>query len=737
MSKKALVGVAAVVVVAAAVLFVASRPSEEPLPQPTPGKVPQLPPAAEDTGTAADLVPADCAYFATLLRGGEVYDLVAESNAVKAVLALPLVEGQLAQLQASPQYQQLMATLDTDPLAQAGLAVAKEAFRQEVFMYGGRDCIAVLANLGELNRLGQVVQFRMGVLSGMDPTAPGANPVPAILAEVLARAEQLYVPPLVMGFRISESREQVVELLEALREMVNARPEVPVEVEKVTVGEGEYYTLQLSAQDLIPPELLGEMRQGLLQAGASGPQVDALVEWLTGQTAAVSVGFFRSYVIVSVGRDNEHLKRLGAGPSVGTCEALTPARRFVQERLVSLGYVSEELAAGLVFKPESLPDLVEGILDGLPAELLPEGLAQRLRADVKELASDVSQALPPPAEQVSVSFLNRGLESYTFTRSDPGTLDCSRPLSILKHAGGDPVLVWGGRAPSSVQAYETLRAWAQRAYGYVEDFLVPTLDPSERQEFDKVETVFLPLVKSLDQTTRETLLPSIDAGQSLLLLDADMRLEQLLLEKPFPRVMPMIEPAFVMELKDSEGLVRAMGEYLQAVDETVMRFREVEGPGAPVEPFRVPRPTSLPFGEGRMYFYQLPMPLDPSIMLHAVVTEDLLILSASPAQSERIVAGDSELSDPVVDIQGLAGAVGRLRTEEFFSAAEDWVDLLLTSEMSPVAMDPESAEFILSQLETAWDFVGTFRGITSRTYQDGPYLISHSWVEFEDVAGEE
>lgn len=737
MNRKVLVAVVVGVAVLLAVgVVLVLRPAQQP-PQapPAPARIPQTPPVAEKTGTAADLVPADCAFFATMLRGGEVYDLVAGSNAVGALLDMPLVQQQLARVKESPPYQQMMTILEEKPLAQAGLAAAKDAFRQEVFVYGGREWVPVLANLLELNRLAQVSQFRAGLLSGMGLVPPEQpNPVAAILPEVLAHADQLFVPPIVIGFRITASREQVTQLLQALVEWVNAQPDFPGEVEKVTIGEGDYYTLKLTAGELIPVDALGQMRLALEQAGVSQPQTESFLRWLTAQTASVTMGFFRSYAIVSIGRDNSHLEELGAANPLGTAEVLTPARKFVGERLVSLDYVSKELAAACGFQVDALKKMAEGVLEALPAEKMPEGLVQRLRADIGELAADIGGSLPEPGERISVAFLNRGIESYVFSRQGATALDYSRPLSILARAGGEPILLWAVRSPSSIPAYEAVRTWAQRAYGYVDDFVVPTLHDSDLKEFEEVRAVFIPFIEAVDKTTREKLLPSIDAGESLLLLDAGLRLKQLFLEKPFPRVMPMLEPALVIELKDSQAFVEAVGEYLKAVDEMVMRFRQAQSPDGRAEPFRVPRPSSLPFAGGRMYFYQLPMPLDPAIMLHAAVTDDLLILSASPAQSERIVAAGGRLSDPVVDLTGAAGSVARLRTDELFSAARQWAELLLSDEMGLVAMEPEQRQFLLSQLETAWKVVGTFKGMTSRTYRDGPYVVGHSWIEFVDVA---
>ncbi len=736
--KKTMLVLALAVVVVAVVMVVLSRRAEEPQPRGmAPSGLATLPPPAEQTGTSADFVPADCAFFSTSLRLGEQWDLIAQSNAVKALLALPLVQAQLAQLEASPQYQQFMSFLNTDPRGQAGLAVAKDAFSQEVFVFGGKEFVSVISNASGLYNAVYMNSLGAGLLSGMAPGGPEPDPMTFLLPEVLARTDELHVPPLVLGFKIDESKEQLVGLLEQLQQWVNAQPQAPAQIEKVAIGEGEYYTMQVTAGQLIPPPVLRDLAQGLQRSGASDQDARRFLQWLTGQPAALSVGFFRSYAIVSIGRDNQHLERLGTAPAIGTSDELALARRFLEKRLLSIGYTSKEMMALGGLKPENLKGLLETVLAEVPAEALPEGMAERLRGDVDELCADLAAAMPAPSERVSVSFLNRGVESYAFVRGTPFGMDCSEPLSIMEHAGGTPILVLASRSVSSRPAYEAATGWLKRAYAYVGDYLVPTLDPSDRQDFDRFELVVMPFLKSVDTTTRESLLPSMDAGQSLLVLDGDMRLEQFFLGRPFPRVMPMVEPAVVLELKDSEAFVRAMGEYVMAVDEMASGLQEIKDLGLPPGPFRVPRPTSTPFTDGRMYFYQLPQPLDESIMLHAVVTDGLLVLSASPAQTERVVAGGSEVRDPVVDIHGPSGMVFRLRTEELLACARAWVDLALGSGQGPLAqMDPASREAIGEQVAVFWKVLGAFRGVTSRVYTDGPYVVTHTWFEFEDTTEE-
>jgi len=693
-------------------------------------------PVASDTGTAADMVPEDCTFFAAMLRLGELYDLVARSNAAGKLFALPLVQGQLAQLKASPGYRQLTAYLETDPTGRSAMVLAKDTLSNEVFIYGGRDWVPVLQALAGVLGQANTLSFRQNLRQAVNPQAPPLNPLDVLLPEFLAHSEQMYVPPLIVGFKIGESKEQLAELLEKLAAWVDEQPNVAAQPEKVTIGEGEYYTLRLSGAQEIPPEALQNIRQALLQGGTAPEQTERLIAWLTGQTVAVTVGAFRSYAILSIGRDNEHLKRLGSEPSLGTGKELAPVRSFRDRKLVSISYAAREAMAPATYGG-GLPELVEALLQEMPPDKLPEGLAQQLRSDVRELDAEFSARVAEPAALVAVSFLNQGVESYVYGQAPLVGIDYSKPLSILDAAGGTPAFLLASQGAGSVEPYETVVKWVGRAYSYVGDFLVPTLSSSDRAEFEQLQAAVVPFARSLDTTTRESLLPAIDATQSLLLLDEKMRLRQLFLEQPFPKAMPMIEPAFVTELKDSKAFLRAMGEYVTALDELVTKLRAMEQTGMAGEPFRLPRPTSTAFLEGRMYFYQLPMPLDQAILPHAIVTEDLLVLSLSPAQSERIVTGGAEVTDPVLNLEQSAGVIARLRTAELLAAAGAWLEFALVQPTGPLAgAPPEASQAVIEQVRTLLQVLGTLKGVTTRSYLDGSNVVTHSWVEFRDLAEE-
>ena len=136
--------------------------------------------------------------------------------------------------------------------------------------------------------------------------------------------------------------------------------------------------------------------------------------------------------------------------------------------------------------PEDLKTTSESVLAAIPDKESTAELKKRLQKDLPRLVEDVARELPQTGGIVAFSFENEGIESYTFTETSRTLLDCSKPLTILSHRGKRAMLYSAGRAATNPDVYATATKWLKIAFGYVEDFAIPTLEPKEQQEFEKV-----------------------------------------------------------------------------------------------------------------------------------------------------------------------------------------------------------------------------------------------------------
>src|SRR5690606_27563431 len=102
------------------------------------------------------------------------------------------------------------------------------------------------------------------------------------------------------------------------------------------------------------------------------------------------------------------------------------------------------------------------------------------------------------------SFLtDRGVEGYTHDWTENKYYDGSRPLSLLDHVGGNPLLAYVARGKYSPEQYELVRKWAKKSFGYFEEFAVPQMDAEGQETFKKMKEIGMPLVARVDKATSE------------------------------------------------------------------------------------------------------------------------------------------------------------------------------------------------------------------------------------------
>ena len=72
-------------------------------------------------------------------------------------------------------------------------------------------------------------------------------------------------------------------------------------------------------------------------------------------------------------------------------------------------------------------------------------------------------------------------------------MDGSKPLGLLKHVGGNPILGIVGRRKVSLEHYDTMEKWAKVGWKYMEELALPRVPEEEREKV----TAFLNDLKPL------------------------------------------------------------------------------------------------------------------------------------------------------------------------------------------------------------------------------------------------
>ena len=119
------------------------------------------------------------------------------------------------------------------------------------------------------------------------------------------------------------------------------------------------------------------------------------------------------------------------------------------------------------------------------AKLNPEQ-RKRIDKDLDALASDLKSLITEPGPSMSFCFLTgQGYESYGYDWGEHKDVDGSKPLTLLNHVGGDPILAVVGRGKHSPEQYQMMVKWLKVIAGYVDELVIPQLEEPEREKYAK------------------------------------------------------------------------------------------------------------------------------------------------------------------------------------------------------------------------------------------------------------
>src|SRR5262249_24443321 len=155
---------------------------------------------------------------------------------------------------------------------------------------------------------------------------------------------------------------------------------------------------------------------------------------------------------------------------------MQPLARFAGERLAALGYASQPLMAKLESNQADVDRLVKLAKDLLgQVEKTPAQRAKNEK-ELADMAKDVKAAVPKAGALMGFSFLTkRGVESYSYDWGEQLYTDASKPLTILNHVGGSPLLAVAGRTKVNGDGYQKLAKWVKVAHQHFEQIVVPMM----------------------------------------------------------------------------------------------------------------------------------------------------------------------------------------------------------------------------------------------------------------------
>ena len=259
------------------------------------------------------------------------------------------------------------------------------------------------------------------------------------------------------------------------------------------------------------------------------------------------------------------------------------------------------------------------------------------------LAKDLKALMPEVGAMMGFRFLSdRGVEHYRYAWGDHGRLDGSKPLGLLQHVGGNPILGLVAREKVNVEDYDRMVKWVKTAYGYFDELgaAAACRKPTARR-FRTFLKAALPLVERMDKANREMLLPAMADGQSALVIDGKLTSKHFIESLPATeKPMPMAEPAIVMGVSDAKLLKQGLGEYREVINGLIDAVRQVEGSNVP-ENVQIPEPQTTEGPLGTIYSFpcRKEWGVDEKIVPNLGVSDEVLVFSASRDHTERLSEG--------------------------------------------------------------------------------------------------
>jgi hypothetical protein len=710
------------------------------------------------------MVPDNVAFFSDSLRNREQIETIAHSRAWAKLTNMPVVQMGLAmyQMQASNPDSPAgkIAAVLKDAETQKTLSVVGDMFSQEAFCYGEQ-------NVGDFMDLAQriVGAMRYGPailqLSGKAHDIPPENLQATVLLAAFAQNTKLMkVPDVVFGFKVSDvkaAQAQLDRLEKAAGEALVQVPQLNGRLKKTTIDGHQYLTLSLDGA-MLPWDQANMEELKALEAQPG--DVDKVVAQVKKMTLVVAMGMRDGYLLVSIGSSSDALARLGRGAHLADRPEMAPLAKFADKRLTAVGYVSKEMCQRLLSNKKDIDDLLKAGGEMLSLVDLPKQDRDDIRKDAAALAADLKSLSPDIGPMMGLSFLtDSGIENYQYSWGTHGGLDGSKPLSLLQHVGGSPMIAVVNRAKVSVQDYNLLVKWLGVGYRYFDKYGKPRIPEKERAKVQQFMASAMPLLVRLDQTTRDMLLPALADGQIGFILDAKLKSKQFIESLPATeKAMPMFEPALVLGVSDSKLLLKACAEYKAIANEFIDVVRKIEGSNVP-DDFRIPDAKVYERKAGTLYEYPLPKQwgVDKKIGPNAGLSSSVAVLSINAKHTLRLLtATPLTLQGRTIDIGQPQAGSGVVDFAGLIDTVTPWVDWSIDlcrvwpaedqsnqgneGKAATVDTDPKAATVyavpksaFVSHVHTVLDVLKTLRTITVETRIDGKAMVQHTVVEFRDI----
>ncbi len=694
--------------------------------------------------TSLKLIPADAAFYSTMLRNREQVEAFLHSNTWEKIKSMPSVQMGLAMYNAQAQQQGSPVWQFQDkiqnPEAKKLINLAADMGSNEIFCYGGKNCnqfVELLQYVFSSMRYGPAILQATGKAQGLSQEKLNAK---VILNALITHQDLVEFPNVLIGFRLkkpSAANEALIKMEMFLNVAMEAVPKLKGHLNRETIGDDEFLVLRVDGK-MIPWEKF--YRDQFKQLVDNEADLDKLIEHVKKMEFVFAMGVRDKDLLISLGSSLDCIKNLGSKERLIDLPEFKPLEKYADKRLTSIGYVSKDFLEQVNNNAKTIDDLRDFLDQMIPLAHFSEGQNSQLTKDVESLAVDIKNALPKLGSIMSFSFLvDNGYEGYQYNWGSNPHLDGSKPLGLLSHMDGNPILGVVCRRKVSIEHYDNLVKWWKIGWNYMEELALPRLPEEKRAKAQAFLTDLKPLLARLNTATRDMWVPALADGQIGLVVDAKLKSKQIQRSLPMMQdEMPIIEPALVVGVSNADLLKKAIGEFRGVYNDLIdLIGKQNDVPQhvkAKIGMFKWPEAKVDQIAGGSLYLYPLPEQwgMDKNIVLNAGLSNNVAVISLSTAQTDRL------LKETPLKVGGVLASTDRplaiagwFDCNELISAATPWINYVL--EQIPERQMAGQKEMVVSQMHTVLEVLSTIKSITSETYIEDNIIVSHSLVEIRDI----
>ena len=697
-------------------------------------------------------IPDTASFYVSAQRLVAQWNRIAASRAYQRILEMPLVQMGIGQLRAQwnaesddefGQFKSFLKAPENKPL----IDLACDAVSHEVFLYADEGFEQVMGMLVRFSEESNRIQFEVIAAGGeIDEEELGQRMFDVMLKDL----GELQVPPLIIGFRVSDTENAKIQLArvgECIEKAATEIPELAKAYKKQTISGSDFITLT-GDSSMIPWDKI--------DAGADEPErIEQVAQALEGKQAIAALGLHEEFLILHVGATLDALKTLGKGPLLLNKKELSLVREVDDKPVTSVSYVSGEFLQAISRPKQQIDTYAELAKAVLPKAELDKELETAALSDLQDLAEDIKRWIPEQGTAVGVQFMtDDGYEGYTQSWAENLLLDGSQPLDVISHAGGSPLVMIAARSRlKGGEGYAFLTKWLRRLDHYGQTVAEKNLAGEQKENFESVRAEIVPLMERFDKITNEDLIPAMQDGQAAWVLDAKMESRQWhVMMPPASEPLPMFELAEVYGISDADRLKSAFKKYGEVADDLLKYLKTMaeehqdelnellDGPAqmlpALLMSMEIPRPKTRETADGELYeFNNLSrFGLDERLAPCVGISADTLVMSLSPQTTERLLANtplnaigpladyaDRNLAVAVhVDMAGLIGVIRAWTNYGLATAAE--------------LQDNEQIAAVAPMVDTVMEILQCFRTYESATHVQDDSLVTHARSRFQDLA---